>query len=97
MAGDDDNYILDADGNRVLVGLSLDETLEFVRLEEAILDSPSDEFDEKRLRDERRWLVLHDKHDAALRNYISTENARALRALRSDWIDPAAPFRRRIR
>lgn len=97
MAGDDDNYILDDDGKRVLVGLSLDETLEFVRLDGAILDSASEEFDERRSRDERRWLVLHDKHDTALRNYISTENAEALRALRWDWIGTAAPVRRRSR
>jgi hypothetical protein len=97
MSGDDDSYILDADGKRVLVGLSFEETVEFVRLDEAILDSPSGEFDERRSRDERLWLVLHDKHDAALRNYISTENAKALRALRSEWADPETGLRRRIR
>jgi hypothetical protein len=85
MAGYDDNYVLDADGKRVLVGLTLDETIEFERLDEAILDSVSEEVDNCRVRKERRWLVLYDKHDAALRNYLSTENARALRALRWDW------------
>lgn len=85
MAGYDDNYVLDADGKRVLVGLTLDETTEFERLDEAILDSVSEEVDNCRVRKERRWLVLYDKHDAALRNYLSTENARALRALRWDW------------
>ena len=85
MAGYDDNYVLDADGKRVLVGLTLDETIEFERLDEAILDSVSEEVDNYRVRKERRWLVLYDKHDAALRNYLSTENARALRALRWDW------------
>ena len=85
MAGYDDNYVLDADGKRVLIGLTLDETIEFERLDEAILDSVSEEDDNCRARNERRWLVLHDKHDAALRHYISTENARALRALRWGW------------
>jgi hypothetical protein len=84
MAGYDDNYVLDADGKRVLIGLTLDETIEFERLDETILDSVSDE-DDYRVRKERRWLVLHDKHDAALRHYLSTENARALRALRWEW------------
>lgn len=97
MADDDDNYILDADGKRVLIGLTLDETAEFVRLDEAILDNPSDEIDERRSRDERRWLVLHDKHDAALRDYIATENAQALRDLRWEWADPASALRRRSR
>jgi len=95
MAGEDDNYILDADGKRVLVGLSLDETLEFERLDEAILDSASEEVDERRSRDERRWLVLHDKHDTALRNYIATENAQALRGLRWEWDNSASTLRRR--
>ena len=85
MAGYDDNYVLDADGKRVLIGLTLDETIEFERLDEAILDSVSEEDDDYRARNERRWLVLYDKHDAALRNYISTENARVLRALRWGW------------
>lgn len=85
MADDDDNYILDADGKRVLIGLTLDETEEFVRLDEAILDSASKEVDEGRTRDERRWLVLYDKHNVAVRRYLSTENAKALRALRWAW------------
>lgn len=85
MAGYDDNYVLDADGKRVLIGLTLDETIEFEHLDEAILDSVSDEDDGCRARNQRRWLVLHDKHDAALRHYLSTENARALRALRWEW------------
>ena len=34
MAYDDDSYVLDADGNRMLIGLTLDETREFERLDE---------------------------------------------------------------
>jgi hypothetical protein len=85
MAGYDDNYVLDADGKRVLIGLTLVETIEFERLDEEILDSVSEEASERHSRNERRWLVLHDKHDVALRHYLSTENARALRALRWAW------------
>ena len=77
MAGYDDNYVLDADGKRVLIGLTLAETIEFERLDEAILDSVSEE-DDGRARNQRRWLVLHDKHDSAVLHYLSTENARAL-------------------
>ena len=36
MASDDDNYVLDAEGNSVLVGLTLDETREFECLDELI-------------------------------------------------------------
>lgn len=85
MAGDDDKYVLDADGKRVLVGLTVPETAEFELLDTAILDSVSEEADERRSRNERRWLVLYDKHDAALQRYLATENAKALRALRWVW------------
>jgi len=87
MADDDDNYILDADGKRVLIGLTLDETEEFVRLDEAILDSASEEVDEGRTRDERRWLVLYARHNVAVRRYLSIENAKALRASRWAWTE----------
>jgi hypothetical protein len=36
MAFDDDSYVLDADGNSVLVGLTIDETSEFECLDELI-------------------------------------------------------------
>jgi hypothetical protein len=36
MAFDDDNCVLDADGNRILVGLTLDETRESESLDELI-------------------------------------------------------------
>ena len=39
MAGYDDNYVLDANGKRVLVGLTTDEAAELELLDEAILDS----------------------------------------------------------
>jgi hypothetical protein len=81
----DDNYVLDADGKRILIGLTLDETREFERLDEMILDAGSELTDERNSRNERRWLVLYDRHDAAVRRYISTQNAKALRALRWDW------------
>ena len=55
MAGYDDNYVLDADGKRVLIGLTLDETIEFERLDEAILDSVSEEDVGCRDRNQRRW------------------------------------------
>jgi hypothetical protein len=81
----DDNYILDANGKRILIGLTLDETREFERLDELIMSLVPEPTDELRSRNERRWLALHDKHEAAVRSYLTNENAKALRALRWDW------------
>ena len=81
MACDDDSYVLDADGNRI--GLTLDETREFERLDELISNLISAPADDSRSQKERRWLVLYDKHEAAVRIYLSIENAKALRASRT--------------
>ena len=72
----DDNYILDGDGNRILIGLTFDETREFERLDELIADLSSAPIDDSRSINERRWLVLYDKHEAAVRKYLSIENAK---------------------
>jgi hypothetical protein len=39
--------------------------------------------DANRSRNERRWLMLYDRHEAAVRIYLSTENAKALSVLRT--------------
>ena len=83
MACDDDNYVLDADGNRILIGLTLDEIREFECLDELISNLSSAPTDDSRSLNERRWLVLYDKHEAAVRIYLSTQNATALRASRT--------------
>ena len=83
MACDDDNYFLDAEGNRILIGLTLEETREFERLDELISNLSSAPTDDSRSQNERRWLVLYDKHEAAVRIYLSIENAKALRASRT--------------
>jgi hypothetical protein len=82
MAYDDDNYVLDGDGNRILIGLTLDETLEFERLDELMSNLSFVPTDDSHSLNERRWLVLYDKHEAAVRLYLSNQNAEALRALR---------------
>ena len=79
----DDNYILDGDGNRILIGLTLDETREFERLDELMSNVSFVPTDDSRSLNERRWLVLYDKHEAAVRIYLSTQNAKALRASRT--------------
>ena len=79
----DDDYILDGDGNRILIGLTLDETREFERLDELMSNVSFAPTDDSRSLNERRWLVLYDKHEAAVRIYLSTQNAKALRASRT--------------
>jgi hypothetical protein len=80
----DDNYILDSDGNRILIGLTLDETREFECLDELISNLSTAPTDDSRSINERRWLVLYDRHEAAVREYLSTENARMLKAFRTE-------------
>jgi hypothetical protein len=80
----DDNYILDSDGNRILIGLTKDETREFERLDELISDLTSARTDDGRSISERRWLVLYDKHESAVRAYLSIENAKMLKASRTE-------------
>jgi hypothetical protein len=84
MASEDDGYILDADANRILIGLTLDETREFERLDGLILSLSSATTDANRSRNERRWLMLYDRHEAAVRIYLSTENRKALNVLRTE-------------
>jgi hypothetical protein len=84
MASEDDGYILDADANRILIGLTLNETREFERLDNLISNLSSAATDANRSRSERRWLMLYDRHGAAVRVYLSTENAKALNALRTE-------------
>jgi len=81
-AYDDDNYILDGEDNRILIGLTVDETREFEHLDELMSYANFVPTDDSQSLNERRWLVLYDKHQAAERDYISTQNAEALRALR---------------
>ena len=80
----DDNYILDCDGNRILIGSTIDETREFERLDELISDLSSAPTDDSRSRNERRWLALYDKQESAVREYLSHENAKMLRASRTE-------------
>ena len=79
----DDDYIMDGEGNRILIGLTLDETREFERLDELMSNVSFVPTDDSRSLNERRWLVLYDKHEAAVRIYLSIENAKALRASRT--------------
>jgi hypothetical protein len=68
MIDDDDNFTLDGDGKRVLVGLTFEETVEFDCLERHINETgpfPHISRDEWHSSEEKRWLELWDKHQAA--------------------------------
>ena len=75
MALDDDNYVLDADGNRVLIGLTPEETREYERLDasiSALSSTPLVSTDDRRSQNERRWLVLFEKRQSALEPFLMT-------------------------
>jgi hypothetical protein len=73
MEFDAHNYAFDADGNRVLIGLTLEETREFERLNGliSILSSPTSP-DDARSQNEKRWLVPHEKHRSASEPFLMT-------------------------
>jgi hypothetical protein len=75
MFDDNDDFELDPAGNRVLIGLSVEETDEFVRLEETIRASgPLINIlrDELHSSEESRWLELFDKHTIAKLPFLLT-------------------------
>ena len=75
MADDDDSFAIDAFGNRVLIGLSVEETEEFLRLDAVIgstgplLDESTDDWYGPK---ERRWLELFEKHETARRRFLKS-------------------------
>jgi hypothetical protein len=79
MADDDDSYEIDARGQRVLIGLSAEETEEFIRLDAAIsetgplLQITMDEWYNPR---EHRWLELYEKHETARRPFLKSSKTR---------------------
>ncbi|HVI78945.1 MAG TPA: hypothetical protein VM715_12450 [Candidatus Acidoferrum sp.] len=79
----DDDYWVDAGGNRILIGLTADETREFERLDDLISKLGSAAADDIHSLNERRWLVLYDKHEASVKTFISIQNAMALRKSRT--------------
>lgn len=70
-------YFVDRDGRRVLIGLTLEETTEFERLDSlpALDQSGSlvawDENGAPTTTREKRWLELYGKHDQAWQQWTS--------------------------
>lgn len=71
----DDDYELDSFGNRVLIGLSAEETAEFFRLDDIISKStPPRRFrvtEAVRPEDQRR-RELYEKHQSARRPFLNS-------------------------
>ena len=79
MFDDDEDFVLDGDGNRVLIGLTFGETIEFNRLERHINETgpfPLISRDEWLRSEEKRWLELWDKHQAAKLPFLHSRNTR---------------------
>jgi hypothetical protein len=74
MIDDDDSFAIDAGGKRVLIGLTAEETREFMRLDGIIGGGPPAGFSRESWNgpDDRRWLELYDKHEAARRPFLQT-------------------------
>ncbi len=79
MINDDDNYELDDRGNRVLIGLTMQETAEFIALEEFISNNgplPQVSDEEWYRIEDRRWLELYEKHETARRPFLKSSRTR---------------------
>jgi hypothetical protein len=70
-------YFVDSDGRRVLIGLTLEETLEFETLDSLAAPddggnhrAPSENGIPVRAREER-WLELYGKHDTAWKQWMA--------------------------
>ncbi len=79
MIDDDDRYELDPTGQRVLIGLTREETAEFVELEDHISKNgplPQISNDEWYRPEDRRWLELYEKHESARRPFLKSSKTR---------------------
>ncbi len=79
MADDEDRYEIDALGNRVLIGLSAEETEEFVRLDAIISERGPPlqiTLDEWYRPEESRWLELYEKHETARRPFLKSSKTK---------------------
>jgi hypothetical protein len=83
MTDDDHDFVLDISGNLVLVGLTLEETIEFEVLDNSITaNGPLLHIsrDESHRPEEKRWLELWDKHQAANAPFTRTSKTTSLSA-----------------
>ena len=79
MATGDDSHAIDKNGNLVLAGLTADETKEFRTLDSKISQDktfhPASE-EQSYSTDEKRWLVLLEKHLTAIEPFMEMPKTR---------------------
>lgn len=74
-------YFVDAVGRRVLIGLTLEETFEFERLDsepgldQAFRQAPRDQDGPWSSAREQRWLELYEKHEGAWKVWMAQSRA----------------------
>jgi hypothetical protein len=74
---DSDHYELDGQGCRVLVGLTAQETAEFIRLDEMEFVRPPPLSQQDWLwPEERRWLELFEKHRQAMEPFLAASKTK---------------------
>jgi len=79
MFEDNDDFEIDPAGKSVLIGLSAEETEEFLKLEEIIRTSGqliNILRDELHSPEQRRWLALFDKHTIAKLPFLHASKTR---------------------
>jgi hypothetical protein len=80
-------YFVDIDGQRVVVGLTIEETLEFEALDSLVAagsgigNSLREEDSAPAGKQERRWLELYAKHEQAWRKWMADRRANPSRDL----------------
>jgi hypothetical protein len=78
MIDDDDSYELNDQGIRVLIGLTVEETAEFSRLDGTIGHGrpPGISLEQWAHAEDRRWLELYQKHENARQPFLQTGKTR---------------------
>lgn len=76
MTFSEDSFQLDQHGNRVFVGLTVEETRELILLDLKLgQDMPSLAADWE-TPEQQRWLELYEKHEAAMKPFMSAKKTR---------------------
>lgn len=78
MINDDDSYELNDHGIRVLIGLTVEETAEFIRLDGTIGHGRPPGISPERWAqaEDRRWFELYQKHENARRPFLPAGKTR---------------------
>lgn len=77
MPFSEDSFQMDEHGNHILTGLTVEETREFVLLDLSLDKSmPALVSDDWETPEQKRWLELYEKHEAAMKPFLSVKKTR---------------------